>query len=271
MQKPLIILVLFFVQAQVIAADNYPVGARATALSNAFVSLSDTWSIFHNPATLTDINGISAGVFYESRFMLEEFALSGGTVVMPTNSGTFALGIYQMGKVSYKQNRIGLAYAKQLSEKVSAALQLIYFNSRYPENEKSFGFATFDFGLRYKVSQTLTVGTHIFNPVHNGYTFYSGKEKMPISFRLGGHYQFSEFVLLSFEGQKLSNIPLVLKSGIEFSPLRNLIFRAGVSGKPVKLSAGIGYRFGSITTDIAFSYHGNLGFSPSVSIQFKRQ
>jgi hypothetical protein len=60
----------------------------------------------------------------------------------------------------------------------------------------------------------------------------------------------------------------MIKSGLEFSPVKNFALRFGVSGKPVNYSAGIGFQTGKIVTDIGFSYHGNLGLTPSVSIQF---
>jgi hypothetical protein len=44
--------------------------------------------------------------------------------------------------------------------------------------------------------------------------------------------------------------------------------RFGVSGKPVTYTAGIGFQTRKIVTDIGFSYHGNLGITPSFSIQF---
>jgi hypothetical protein len=92
-------------------------------------------------------------------------------------------------------------------------------------------------------------------------------QKMPATFRFGGHYQFPKMVLLIFEAEKNTEIPLMIKSGLEFSPVKNLALRFGVSGKPVNYTAGLGFQTGKITTDIGFSYHGNLGLTPSVSMQ----
>jgi hypothetical protein len=50
-----------------------------------------------------------------------------------------------------------------------------------------------------------------------------------------------------------------------------MALRFGVSGTPLKYTAGLGYSFAKITCDIAFSYHGSLGFTPSFSIQYKLQ
>uniref|UniRef100_UPI0032171D67 hypothetical protein n=1 Tax=uncultured Draconibacterium sp. TaxID=1573823 RepID=UPI0032171D67 len=270
MYKPFLILFVYLIScSKTFAADNYPVGARSIGLSNAFVSISDTWSTFHNQATLASLQNFSAGVFYESRFMIDELSLAGGSLVFPNTAGTLGVSFYQFGKGTFKEQKAGFSFSKQLSEKINAGIQLDYFSQHYPENEKSAGFATFECGLTYSATNQLTLGVHAFNPVKNGFELPEGKQKMPAIYRLGGHYQFSELVLICAEAQKTTGYKTVIKTGLEFSPVKNMALRFGVSGQPVKYSAGFGYSFGKITTDIAFSYHGNLGLSPSISVQFQ--
>lgn len=270
MRKPFQIQLLFlFLSITSIASENRTAGARSVALSHASVSLSDAWSTFHNQATLTGVSQLSAGIYYESRFMLEELSLSAGTFSSPAFGGIAGISFYQFGKGSYKESKLGLAFAKQLSKRLSAALQLDYFSNRFPENNGAFAFLTFECGLLYQPTPELALGAHVFNPVRNGFETYYGSQKMPFIYRLGGHYQLSENVLLSAEVQKSSDFPAQIKSGLEFMPVKNLAFRLGVSGKPFHYSGGIGYSFGNISTDFAFSYHGNLGFTPSVSIQLR--
>jgi hypothetical protein len=272
MFKPFLILLLFLIVCPgIYASDNYPVGARSIGLSNAFVSISDPWSTFHNQASLASLNSFSAGVFYESRFMIDELSLAAASLIFPVESGTFGFSFYQFGKASYKSDKLGISYALQLAEKLNAALQLDYFWQQYPENESSFGFATFECGLIYKPGEHITLGAHTFNPIKNGFVFRQGKQKMSAIYRIGGHYQFSDMVLLSAEAQKDSSYDTLIKTGLEFSPVTNMALRFGVSGTPLKYTAGVGYSFADITCDIAFSYHGSLGFTPSFSIQYKLQ
>ncbi|MCD6355595.1 MAG: hypothetical protein J7L95_08595 [Prolixibacteraceae bacterium] len=249
------------------AVENYPAGARALALSNAFVSFSDTWSTFHNQAGLAGLRNISAGVFFESEFMVDELSLAAGSLVFPSGTGTFGVSFFQFGKGAFKENKAGLAFAKQLSGKFSAGIQLDYLSQTFPENKRSKGFATFEGGIIYSPVENFHLGAHIFNPLSEGIESPAGKKKMPAVFRVGGHYNFDKTVLVTFEILKDTGNPSLIKTGIEFMPLQNLALRFGVSGKPVKYTAGIGYKTGKITTDIGFSYHGNLGLTPSVSIQ----
>ena len=86
---------------------------------------------------------------------------------------------------------------------------------------------------------------------------------------MGGHYLFADKVLLAGEYYFNSETRGQVRTGLEFYVLKNLVARMGVSGTPIRYTAGLGYSFGKVSTDIAFSYHGNLGFTPSVSIQFQ--
>ncbi|WP_346855205.1 hypothetical protein [uncultured Draconibacterium sp.] len=272
MLKPFLILVVSVISClKISASDNYPVGARPIALSNAFVSITDLWSTFHNQATLASFETFSAGIFYESKFLIDELSLAAASVVLPIEAGTFGFSFYQFGEGTFKEHKVALAFSKKLSPRLNAGIQLDYFSQRFPENESSTGFATFEFGLSYKTTEQLTLGAHFFNPVNNGFQLPEDKQKMPVVFRFGGHYQFSDLVLISSEVQKNSDFPCVVKTGLEFVPAQNLFLRFGISGRPVAYTAGLGYSFGKITTDFAFSYHGNLGLSPAVSIRYNLQ
>lgn len=269
MIKPFQILLLALLLTPALTtAENYPSGARATGLSNAFVSISDPWSTFHNQATLADLNTINAGLFYESKFGIDELSLSAGSFVLPTKAGVFGFSLYQFGEGTFKEHKIGLAYALSLSEKLNAAVQLDYFSQQLPENSTSYGFATFEFGLAYKTTEQLTLGFHVFNPIKNGFEWPGQENFKTSSYRLGGHYDFLDLALISAEVQKTSNYQALWKTGLEFSPVKNLDLRFGISGRPVQYTLGLGYRIKKVSTDIAFSYHSYLGLTPSISLQF---
>ena len=251
------------------ALDNHRIGARALGLSHAFVSFSDTWSTFHNQAGLAGVSAVSAGFFYESKFNIDELSLAAGSIVLPVKAGAFGVSFFQFGKGSFKEHKFGLAFSKKLTSSLSAGMQLDYFSQTFPENERAKGFATFEGGLIWNPADKLFLGSHVFNPISASIETPSGKQKMPLTFRIGGHYEFDEMVLATVEVEKNSNYPAVLKTGIEFQPAKNLALRLGVAGKSINYTAGIGYKTGKLSSDIGFSYHGNLGVTPSVSVQFE--
>lgn len=268
MKKTFITLCLFFSSIlSLTALENLTAGARARALSNAFVSFSDVWGTFHNPAGIASFKHPALAFSYESRFGLKELSTAAISGVFPANNGTFGLGFYQFGNGSYKENKLGLAYAKNLSEKLSASIQLDYFSQRLPENDSRSGFITFDAGVIYHFTSGVALGSHIFNPVSVKFT-ENETTGSPTVFRFGGHYNFGNNLIWVAEIEKVAKHPVLLKSGMEFSPAENFFLRLGFSGKPYQLTSGIGFKTKLLCFDLAFGYHGNLGISPAVSIQF---
>lgn len=253
----------------VFASDNYLAGARSLALSHASVSFSDSWAAFHNQAGIAWVSDLTTGFYFESRFGLDELSLAAGILIMPTGQGAFAVSLYQFGKGTFRENKYGLAYARQLSGRWSAGLQLDFFSQLFPENGNSQGFATFEGGVIFNQSEKLHLGIHVFNPVHGGFDSTFGKLEMPLVIRGGGHYAFDETVLGAFEVAKDDLNPAVIKTGIEFLPADNFALRIGVSGKPFIYTAGFGYKAGPLSADIGFGYHGNLGITPSLSVQIE--
>ncbi len=269
MKKILLLTTILLLTFSIVSSnENYPAGARSLGLSHSSVSFSDTWSTFHNQAGIGNISNITSGFFYESKFQIDELSLIAGSLILPVKGGGFGLSFFQFGKGLYKENKIGLAFAKPLGDKVTAGIQLDYFAQTFPENERSKGFVTAEGGIIYQPLDDLSIGAHIFNPVSAGIKTAFGKIELPATIRLGTHYSFDESVLITAEAEKHFHNPLIIKTGIEYLPVKNLALRIGVSGKPTRFTSGIGYRTGKISTDIAFSYHGNLGITPSISIQF---
>ena len=261
-------ILLFQLVAQPLAgSNNYPVGARSRAMSHASVAFSDTWASFNNQAGIADINSITAGFFYESRYSLDELSLCAGTVIFPIHFGSFGLSLYQFGINEFKEQKIALAFAKQLSKRCHAGIQMDYFSYHLPENENPADFSTFEAGIIFRATDKLLLGAHVFNPVLKGYNYPSCTIPALMILRAGGQYAFDEMVLLAFEAEKDTEHPFLLKTGLEFKPVKSLALRMGLSGNPFNYTAGLGYQFSMFSADIAFGYHNNLGITPSVSVQ----
>jgi len=268
MKKWVPLIVFFFSGIHLIAQENHGAGARALAFSDAYISLSDPWSTFHNQAGLAALESISAAVFYSSKFQVKELAQMAGTAIVPTKSGVFGFSFSQFGTGSYKETKTGLAFAKKLSPRISAGIQFDYLSELFPENKRAKGFVTFEGGIIYKAGNQLSLGAHVFNPLHLGIKTLNGEERMPITFRAGGNYHFYEMVQVCFEIEKSTEADYLVKAGTEFIPAKDMAIRFGVSGKPLAYTAGFGYRVGRLSTDIGFHYHGNLGITPAVSIGY---
>lgn len=236
-------------------------------MSHASVAFSDTWATFSNQAGIADINSITAGFFYESQYSLDELSLCAGTVIFPIQFGSFGLSLYQFGINEFTEQKLALAFAKQLSKRCYAGIQMDYFSYHLPENENAVDFSTFEAGIIIEATDKLLLGAHVFNPVSKGYNYPSGTIPVLMLLKAGGQYTFDKMVLLAFEAEKDKEHPFRLKTGLEFKPAESLAMRMGISGNPFNYTAGLGYKFSRFSADIAFGYHNNLGITPSVSVQ----
>jgi hypothetical protein len=268
MKRYVALIALFLYSCGISAFDHPRCGARAVSLSGALVALTDPWSTFHNQAGLARFESVVGAVFYSSRFGLKELAHTAGTVVLPVKPGTFGLSYSQFGTGSCKDLKAGLAYARNLSNHITAGIQLDYLACLLPENQHAATCFTFEGGILLKASESITLGVHLFNPLHQNYKGYSSKIKVPVIVRSGAGLTLSKWLLIAFEMEKSSGIPLLFKTGFEVRSPQNLTFRLGISGEPFSYTAGFGYQIGKIISNIGFFYHGNLGFTPAVSLQY---
>jgi len=107
--------------------DNYPTGSRSASMGNSSVTLSDVWSTHHNQAGLAGLTKPTIGFHHENRFIVKEYGLQSLAFVLPTNSGNFGISLSYFGYSKYNESKIGLGYAKKLSDKISFGVQLDYF------------------------------------------------------------------------------------------------------------------------------------------------
>ena len=112
-------LIIFFISCNITSAsiDNFPTGARYTAIGNIGVMCSDLWSVSQNQAGLGFYNHLVAGFYHENRFALSQLSLHSIAFTVPTGTGTFGLSCTYFGYSLYNESKIGLAFGKSLSDK----------------------------------------------------------------------------------------------------------------------------------------------------------
>jgi hypothetical protein len=250
------------------AYENHLSGARSAALANASVALAGSEAVFHNPALLTCEQKLSLTISYESRFLLKELSLMAAGIAIPVHSGSFGGNYVQFGSGAYRENRLSLMYAKKLGKHFSSAIGFDYLSERLPENSKPFSALSVDIGVAAGTPGKLMIGLHIFNPVRVKLELPGGKVTIPSHIRLGNTWKVTDWLLFCSELDFIGVKPAGIHTGLEFNPFPEISVRVGVSGCPAQISAGTGFRMGRITFNIAFSHHGNLGFTPTAGISF---
>lgn len=244
-------------------------GSRVQALAGSSSVLSDCWSVFGNQAGLAVINKIEIGGSFENRFLVNELSTRAGLLVVPIQSSVFAVSFYQFGKIPFRQDKLGIAYARHLSEKLNFGLQFNYYWLFFSEENRSLGSAGIELGFQYLVTGQLLLGLHVVNPYKTTIKTSSGNFQYPSLINFGVLYHFSESFSMMSELENNLTTHLKVKTGMEYNIRDRAYLRTGISGKPYQLSAGFGFQVKKLTMDFATTYHQYLGNSPSVSFQIQ--
>jgi len=250
------------------AVENRTAGGRSPGIANASVALTGAESIFQNQAALGFEKDLSVIIAYESRFLMKEYAHMSLGLVIPSALGNFGIGFYQFGSRIYRENKVGLAYARTFGENISVALQFNYFSETIPENRDPNTSFNVEAGMLFRISEKISGGLHVFNPTLAKLNTTGGQQKLPWTIRLGKVWYISRQLLWSVEAEKHERHSWIIKTGIEYQPNPLFFLRAGINGTSFQPTGGAGIHFGKFIFDIGFSYHGNLGFAPATSLCF---
>ncbi|OQX78276.1 MAG: hypothetical protein B6D61_05925 [Bacteroidetes bacterium 4484_249] len=281
LKKNLVILVLcvfpfVFFSGIINASDNnVAIGGRSAGIGNASVTLNDFWSVHNNQAGLAGYDQISAGFYYENRFLVKELGRSAGAFILPTKSGVFGLNFNYFGYSQYNEKKIGLAYARAFGKYFSAGIQLDYLSTAIAEDYGSKSSVTFEIGVRSEITENLVVAAHVFNPIRVKLEA-EFDERIPVIFKFGASYSISEKLIIAVETEKDTDFKPLFRGGIEYIIIEQATVRIGYSTMPSTTGSdnfniasvytfGFGLHFKKLLIDFSASVHQTLGWSPQVS------
>lgn len=240
---------------------------KFTGMANSSVMLYDAWAIVNNQAGLSDLKQPVAGICYSNKFQLKETSTQTALFVLPTRTGNFGLSYNRFGYNLYSENKIGLAYARNLGKYISTGLQFDYLYYHQAENYGNRGAFLLELGLVARPTNHLTLGVHVYNPTRTKLADYND-ERVPTRMRFGLGYQFSDMVTLTIETEKDLLYQARFKCGLEYQMVKNLFLRTGFNTEPNQFSVGAGYIFHHLTADLAFMTHPSLPLSTQASLTY---
>lgn len=249
--------------------EIYTVGSRQAAMGGTSVSITDFWSIQNNQAGISLIDKIGAGIFYESQFTIKQMSSKSAAILVPSKIGVLGLTFNHFGYELYSDMKIGLVYARSFGQYFRVGVQLDYISTTLGEDYGSTNNVTFELGIQSAVSQTLTIGAWVFNPIQVNLSEYEN-ESIPAIFKLGLTWEITEGFLASVEAEKNTNLsPVFLRAGLEYALKEKFFFRGGFSTSEEIFSMGFGFKIKMFRFDISAVMHNTLGFSPQGSLIFE--
>ncbi|MEO1262269.1 MAG: hypothetical protein AAFZ15_25915 [Bacteroidota bacterium] len=240
-------------------------GAKSTGYGNLAAITFDTDAIFNNQAGLAMIEQAVFSSTVEKRYFWSDVNFAGAGFALPTSSGTFGIDLQAFGFSEFSQQKLGLSYGRIIHESMSIGGQINYHRIAIPEYGNDGAFS-FEFGMQAKLADDLLIGVHMQNPFQKGFT---DEEKLQTLFQLGMLYTVSEKVKIGVEFEKDIKKEMIIKSGLEYSPEKSILFRAGYSDNPANFHFGFGYVFNDhLQFDIGSKYDLTLGLTTSFGVSY---
>jgi len=266
MLKSILFIFLFVISISLSFGQNtlINVGGRSAAMGRTGVASSDFWSVNNNQAGLAFTEKSGAGFFYQNLYMMNDLNYNQVSAVLKTHQGGFGLNVSYFGYGQYNEKKIGLAYGMQLGKRFALGAQLDYLHTYIAQDYGSKGVITFEVGMMTKITDELTLGAHIFNPIQAKLTDYND-ERIPTLLRLGLNWDLSKDFTAAIEAESDIDHSLALKAGLEYNIMDLMYARIGVSNNPNIFSFGVGLYFGGFKLDFSSSMHQVLGYSPQMS------
>ncbi|NOX84917.1 MAG: hypothetical protein GXO86_02960 [Chlorobi bacterium] len=231
--------------------EVYPTGSRQAGMGRTSVAMTDFWSIRNNQAGIALLDKIGAGIYYESRFLINRLSTKDIAVVVPTKIGVLGASFNYFGYELYNEMKIGLAYARSFSPYFRIGLQLDYLITSFGDNYGSTGNVTFELGIQSDVAKNLTIGAWVYNPVMVKLADYNN-EKIPAIFRLGLSWHILKNFIANLEVEKNTNInPVLVRGGFEYGFNDKFFLRAGFSTQQEIFSMGFGLKIKFLVFDIS--------------------
>ena len=250
------------------AFDQQYRGARSAGLANASSGLSDFWAIYNNQAGLARLKASTFGLAVQNHYLLKDLNQGSLGIAIPVKkAGVIGLSFDDLGISIYRENILGLAYAKAFGPAFSAGMKLSYLRSSYSGDNGDRSYIGFELGILYRAKPGLIFAFHTSNPLAFKPGSYK-QESLCSRIVLGMSHEISQDILILCECEKVSSRKARFKAGIEYFVKEKISLRAGILTAPFQFSFGFGYQLGNLTIDLASSYHRFLGFSPQISIHY---
>ena len=242
---------------------NQPIGARPVGLGLAFVGVADDANaIVYNPAGLALFPGTQVTSFFSRPFGLKELETAFAAASFSGKSWAFGAAVQQFGFSKYREQTTRVAFAHRFGKRFAFGGTLFYAHLQIAGygNDGCLGL---NLGYFFRLSPRWRIGGSILNASHAA--LRRGKEVLPQELNAGLQFLPLPNLRFAFQISQESNFPLSLRSGVEWTVLKQLVLRSGYLTEPARFTFGCGIYFGHFKVDYAWASHLLLGGTHQIS------
>lgn len=258
-------------------------GAANAAMGGVYASYGDdAFSLWGQPAAIAGNEAIS--VSFQHNVWVEDISQDYVGVVYPMGKGrTIGMTLNYLnsgdltaatenaagqiatfgGNFAANDYAVSFHYAQPITKGLSAGVTGKYITSEIDDVQATALAA--DFGLKYAIGDNLKVGGSVTN-LGTELTFFTSEDKLPLTYRLGGSYNF-EFgsersILLAGDAWKGPDTEFEFAGGAELRWIPAVALRVGYRTQADEvangLTAGLGFDFTVGQAAVGFDY----GYQP---------
>jgi len=227
-------------------------------------------SSFFNPALLGVESSRSFRADYFNRYQMKELATLSAGLCLPNRVLPFGLNIASFGYDQYRESLFRLSVGKQLNEVWALGISVQYSVLQSEIFESDAARISTDIGIVCQPSENVLIGLSAIN-----LPSVTLNEEGVDSERIGAYlaelninWNIIDNVLLTGGAAHCKETPFSASLGMEYVPLDDFRFRAGIRSAPFRPSLGVGYSFLDITLDVAMVYHPVLGVSLGLGLSY---
>jgi|TARA_B110000467_G_C18322362_1_gene486351 hypothetical protein len=286
MRYIIIICCFTFCSAQVFSQYDYT-GSRSTAMSGAVTSgPGGSWSIYHNPAQLANLEGTQLNSGYSKIFGFDFLPY----YTLGFSYNNWAINIEKMSTEINStelssESVIGLAKGFLLYEDQQSSVQ---FGTRINIYDYNLGMSSgidgdgslgsdlgsgqsygFDIGFQGVLNSRYYIAYYLQNI--NSPTLGRGVgNHLPKSITIGLSYRPYNDLLTSLDVHQLSgNNTSEVRFGIEYFLNKSLILRTGIQSNPNRFSSGLSYKLTNFDISYAFITHHIMPTTHQLSLSYR--
>lgn len=246
-------------------AAQYNPGAKQVSLANSDVALSnDVFSLFGNPAGLSQMNWREAGIYYSpAPFGVSEMANGFVSYHEPTSFGSFAIGGMTYGFELYRESKIKFGYSYNYLNTFFAGIGINYhtFSIQGYGNQ---GLFYLDLGGLAYLTDDLRLGFLIHNI--NRVSLSDLNDQIPSIINVGLSHDFLKKLSVNFSVEKDLRYNPSIQFGLDYEIIEYFSIRTGFSNQPSRYTAGVGINYSIFSLDYAFFSHSDLGLTHQAGV-----
>jgi len=253
---------LFLITTTTLAQSwSYQGSPASMGMGNIATLSTEVWSALTNPAGLGLSPAFSVGIQHEQRYLMPELSINVLAASFPILGGGLGFYLSNTGLGDYGENRVGVAMGRKLSKAVSIGGSIDFHLLRSPADYPNSWAVSANVGFYAQPAEALYLGLYIRNGSFSQFN-NEASDPLPIVMNWGIGYKVLDNLLLCAEVEKDLRMPLRVKAGAEYYPVKAVALRAGTLSAPFETHFGIGFIYKRYRIDFAVQEHPVLGWSP---------